>query len=68
MQLDIAAIKGGFPEGVWPGAVFQFLLERGYLTVVCQGDIDFLFMEGASAEPGTVSGSLLAFFRNYANP
>lgn len=38
MQLDIAAIKGGFPEGVWLDAVFRFLLERLYLTVVFQVD------------------------------
>lgn len=42
MQLDIAAIKGGFPEGVWLNAVFGFRLERRYLTVVFQGDDDFL--------------------------
>ena len=36
MQYDIAAIKDGFPEGVWLNAVFRFLLERGYLTVVFQ--------------------------------
>ena len=42
MQLDIAAIKDGFPEGVWLNAVFGFRLERRYLTVVFQGDDDFL--------------------------
>ncbi|WP_282372089.1 hypothetical protein [Pseudomonas sp. PS02290] len=36
MQLDIAAIKGGFPEGVWLDAVSGFRLQRGYLTVVFQ--------------------------------
>jgi hypothetical protein len=42
MQLDIAAINGGFPEGVWLNAVFRFLLERRHLTVVFQKDDDFL--------------------------
>lgn len=38
MQLEIAAIKDGFPEGVWPSGLFQFLLEVRYLTFVFQGD------------------------------
>lgn len=42
MQHDIAAIKDGFPEGVWPSALLWFLLERRYLTVVFQKDDDFL--------------------------
>lgn len=36
MQHDITAIKGGFPEGMWLIARFQFLLKWGYLTVVFQ--------------------------------
>ena len=42
MQLHIAAIDDGFPEGVWLNAVFQFLFERRYLTFVFHGDDDFL--------------------------
>lgn len=38
MQLDMTAIKDGFPEGVWLSGLFWFLLQRGYLTVVFQGD------------------------------
>jgi hypothetical protein len=30
MQHDMAAIKDGFPEGVWLKAVFRFLWERRY--------------------------------------
>jgi hypothetical protein len=42
MQRDIAAIKGGLPEGMWPNELFWFLLERRHLTVVFQDDDDFL--------------------------
>lgn len=42
MQHDIAAINDGFPEGVWLNALFRFLFNRRYLTVVFQGDDDFL--------------------------
>ncbi|WP_455914114.1 hypothetical protein [Pseudomonas syringae] len=42
VQLEIAAIKGGFPEGVWLNALFQFLFNRRYLMVVFQDDDDFL--------------------------
>lgn len=42
MQHDIAAIKDGFPEGMWLNARVWFLLQRWYLTVVFQGDDDFL--------------------------
>jgi hypothetical protein len=44
MQHDSTAIKDGFPEGVWLNALFRFLLERPYLTVVFQRD-DFLSMQ-----------------------
>lgn len=46
MQHDIAAIKDGFPEGVWLNAVFRFLLERRYLTFVFQDDDVFLPTNG----------------------
>ncbi|MEX6665256.1 hypothetical protein [Pseudomonas sp. W2-17] len=42
MQQDTAAINDGFPEGVGPGAVFRFLLERRHLTILFQGDDDLL--------------------------
>jgi len=42
VQLDIAAIKGGFPEGVWLNGLFQFLLQAWYLTVALQVDDAFL--------------------------
>lgn len=54
VQLDLAAIKGGSPEGVWLKAVFRFLLEGRYLAVVFQGDDVFLLaraiMYGARSE------------------
>jgi hypothetical protein len=42
---DIAAIKDDFPEDVWLNAVFRFLVQRRYLTVVFQGDDAFLSMK-----------------------
>ena len=42
MQFDIAAINGVFPEGVWLEALFGFLLQRRYLTVVFQDGDAFL--------------------------
>jgi hypothetical protein len=42
MQHYIAAINGGFPEGVWLSGLFRFLWEGRFLTVVFQGDDDFL--------------------------
>ncbi|RYE71882.1 MAG: hypothetical protein EOO81_04820 [Oxalobacteraceae bacterium] len=45
MQPDIAAIKDGYPEGVWLNALFGFRLQWGYLTVVFQGDDAYLSME-----------------------
>lgn len=46
MQHGSTAIKDGFPEGVWLNALFQFLFNRRYLTVVFQGDDDLLTTKG----------------------
>lgn len=46
MQRAIAAINGGFPEGVWLNALFRFLFNRRYLTAVFQGDDVCLLNEG----------------------
>lgn len=46
MQRDIAAIKDGFPEGVWLNLLFRFLLKRRYLTFVFQGDDHLLTKKG----------------------
>lgn len=56
MQHDIAAIKDGFPEGVWLNAVFRFLFERGYLTVVFQDDDVFTTSQMGLREVGDDSG------------
>jgi len=58
MQLDMTAIKDGFPEGVWLSGLFWFLLQRGYLTVVFQDDDDLLlakiYMNGVRSMATTV--------------